>query len=649
MPQSDIVYIPMSLAGVVANFDLGVKDGIWYALFEALSNSIQSIYLNNIKSGTIDIVFQRDNDINLETDDASEINNIIITDNGVGFNEQNFSNFKRGYTTSKDGCKGIGRISFLKVFEKAVISSTYIGEDGNKYKIEFDFSTKTNLEDIKPIKVDSNEKVKTQIILKTCKPAYKKWSRKNINSIKSMIQEHFYPMLHTVFKKSDICIKIFDEKNSSAVINKDSFKEDLEQEEKITITHCGVDYLFDISHIKTKLTKQNMIHYCAGGRVVKSEQIEDLRKQPVEADFYYNEYVSSPFFEENVNQTRGNFAILDSDSMELSWDIINENLTTNRKTFLSDTYDRIETDLNNSIDEFISENPEFAYIKKDKLGRLQKIPFDVTKDKIARYIKNIHNSNIDATRYRAEKFLSQLSDTSKNEIKQADIQNFLDELKEKQSNEGWAELCGYINYRKWIITLLDKYIRLDKDDKYAKERIIHDLIAPIGSYEIASNNHNLWLVDDKLAFYKFLKSEQQAINNSTDRPDILCYNEDIDSDLRNSLTLIELKKPGRDNTHSYEQILTYIDQLKSGGIKDKTGRTIFVGTNTLFYCYIIQDIESNDETRIIHDGFKQTGVGTYFLRPQNYETTTIEIINYDALLRIAKKRNEVFFQSLLKE
>ena len=143
MPQSDIVYIPMSLAGVVANFDLGVKDGIWYALFEALSNSIQSIYLNNIESGTIDIVFQRDNDINLETDDASEIDNIIITDNGVGFNEQNFSNFKRGYTTSKDGCKGIGRISFLKVFEKAVISSTYIGEDGNKYKIEFDFSTKT--------------------------------------------------------------------------------------------------------------------------------------------------------------------------------------------------------------------------------------------------------------------------------------------------------------------------------------------------------------------------------------------------------------------------------------------------------------------------------------------------------------------------
>jgi hypothetical protein len=648
MSDNKIVYMPMSLEGVVANFGLGVRDGIWYALFEALSNSIQSIYLNKVNNGIIDIIIQRESELGVDNT-IGEINNIIITDNGVGFNEQNFSNFKRGYTTSKDGCKGIGRISFLKVFDKATILSFYKGADDNTYKLEFDFSTKTDLETIKPMKVDKKEKIRTQIVLTKCKQKYKKWSRKEANDIKAMIQEHFYPMLHTVFKNSDISIRILDNTNTPILINKDSFKEDLEQEESINITHNDVSYKFNISHIKTKLTKQNMIHYCAGGRVVKSEQIEDLRKQPVENDFYYNEYVSSQFFEENVNQTRGDFNILDSDSLELSWDIINEQLTTNRKVFLSDTYDRIEKDLNDSIDEFMEENPEFSYIRKDKDGKLQKIPFDVTKDKIAKYIKNIHNSNIEATRYQAEKFLDKLSKTSQEEITKEDVQKFLDELRDKQSNEGWAELCGYINYRKWIIALLDKYIRLRPDDKYAKERIIHDLIAPIGSYEMESNGHNLWLVDDKLAFYKFLHSEKRSIKESTDRPDILCYNEDIDSDLRNSLTIIELKKPGRDNTNSYEQILTYIDQIKNGGIKDVTGRKIVVNDSTLFYCYIIQDVEDNDEIKIMHDGFKKTGVGTYFLRPENYYTTTVEIINYDALLRIAKKRNEVFFKSLLKE
>ena len=648
MPESQTVYMPMSLAGIVDNFGLGVRDGVWYALFEALSNSIQSIYLNNVESGVINLVIQRNNEMNLENA-VSEINNIIITDNGVGFNELNFSNFKRGYTTSKDGCKGIGRISFLKVFEKAVISSVYVGEDGNKYKLEFDFSTTTDLEKVAPVKISSLEPIKTQIVLTKCKQSYKKWSRKGINDIKSMIQEHFYPMLRTVFKKSDIDIKIYDENSSSVTINKNSFKEDLEQEEHLVISHCGINYEFNVAHIKTKLTKQNMIHYCAGDRVVKSEQIEDLRKQPVEADFYYNAYVSSPFFELNVNQTRGDFSILDSDSMDLSWDIINENLSSNRKSFLAATYERIEKDLNDSINDFMNNNPEFSYIRKNKDGVLQKIPFDVTKDKIAKYIQNIHNSNIEATRYQTEKFLAKLSDTTKNEIKREDIQTFLESLREKQSNEGWAELCGYINYRKWIIELLDKYIRLDDEDKYAKERIIHDLIAPSGSYKLEDNNHNLWLLDDKLAFYKFLHSEKRSIVDSIDRPDILCYNEDIDSDLRNSLTIIELKKPGRDNTNSYEQVLTYIDQIKAGGIRDASGRRIVVGDSTLFYCYIIQDVEDNDATKIMHAGFKQTGTGTYFLRPANYDTVTIEIINYDALLRIAKKRNAVFFSSLLKE
>ena len=249
MPESQTVFMPMSLAGIVDNFGLGVRDGVWYALFEALSNSIQSIYLNNVESGEISLVIQRNNEMNLENA-VSEINNVIITDNGVGFNELNFSNFKRGYTTSKDGCKGIGRISFLKVFEKAVISSVYVGEDGNKYKLEFDFSTTTDLEKVAPVKISSLEPIKTQIVLTKCKQSYKKWSRKGINDIKSMIQEHFYPMLRTVFKKSDIDIKIYDENSSSVTINKNSFKEDLEQEEHLVISHCGINYEFNVAHIK---------------------------------------------------------------------------------------------------------------------------------------------------------------------------------------------------------------------------------------------------------------------------------------------------------------------------------------------------------------------------------------------------------------
>ena len=94
MPENKIVYMPMSLEGIVTNFGLGVRDGIWYALFEALSNSIQSIHLNNIDNGVIDIVIQRESELGSDNN-ISEIRNIIITDNGAGFNEENLSNFKK--------------------------------------------------------------------------------------------------------------------------------------------------------------------------------------------------------------------------------------------------------------------------------------------------------------------------------------------------------------------------------------------------------------------------------------------------------------------------------------------------------------------------------------------------------------------------
>jgi hypothetical protein len=51
------------------------------------------------------------------------IKEIIVTDDGDGFNTKNYNAFKEYKTKNKIriGCKGVGRLTWLKLFNKAEI------------------------------------------------------------------------------------------------------------------------------------------------------------------------------------------------------------------------------------------------------------------------------------------------------------------------------------------------------------------------------------------------------------------------------------------------------------------------------------------------------------------------------------------------
>ena len=117
-------------------------------MFEAVVNSIQSIYLSKIKNGYIEIYINRsseqqdiefDNNTNIPYK-VQEIDSIIISDNGLGFNNDNTSAFNKAYYTSKVklGCKGIGRFSWLKMFESVEIDSVFEQQE-QKYKRQFTY------------------------------------------------------------------------------------------------------------------------------------------------------------------------------------------------------------------------------------------------------------------------------------------------------------------------------------------------------------------------------------------------------------------------------------------------------------------------------------------------------------------------------
>lgn len=125
----------ISIKGRTKNFTLPKSQPL-IPLFEAIVNSFHSIEERkkadrSFTDGRILIEFERDGQMMLDGDGSiSEINNMIVTDNGSGFDENNFSSFLESDSTYKEaiGGKGVGRFSWLHAFERRRLkASTLMG------------------------------------------------------------------------------------------------------------------------------------------------------------------------------------------------------------------------------------------------------------------------------------------------------------------------------------------------------------------------------------------------------------------------------------------------------------------------------------------------------------------------------------------
>ena len=93
----------------------------------------------------------------IDSAERNPIQSITVSDNGIGFDVNNFKSFLESDSTYKAaiGGKGVGRFSWLVAFEKATIDSIFTDEDGNRVKRSFDFTQ--NSEGIDDTLVDCNE------------------------------------------------------------------------------------------------------------------------------------------------------------------------------------------------------------------------------------------------------------------------------------------------------------------------------------------------------------------------------------------------------------------------------------------------------------------------------------------------------------
>lgn len=637
-----------SLEGRLRKYKLPKSQAL-LPLFEAIVNSIDSLMDIPQLEKFIKIYTIRE-DILRDKSDEDSIGKIIgfcIEDNGAGFNKENFEAFNELDTLNKidKGGKGIGRLAWLKAFDNVEIQSIY--KDGNLYKekkfkfhSKYDNGTKIEFDDI------SNKKeCNTLVKIFNIKDIYTSNIPKKSETIANKIIEHclYY------FTLGEISFSLYDEQNDSNLIDlNEIFAEKYQAEqEEVVIDNNKFNFIKVFSHIN-----ENKILYCADNRVVKEDKLSKYiveLKTSLPDNNYVQYFIAGDIFNQTVNSERTDFESGLFNEYNVDFKKLEEKIINYIDKSLSKEISQQKEENKNYLNEYVKkEAPQYKNILKYATEeQTRKVYKDMKADLIEQELFNI--------KYSVEKDIKDKS----NNLASLSGQN-TNELIEKVTALNSTNLAEYIIYRKTIISMLTNYLKINEK---SLEDDIHKLIYPMQTIENKDySEHNLWLIDDRLAFHSFCASDIQfkkflEESQSLERPDILIFDKPFiytpNKDFITSIILIEFKKPKRNDysiaKNPITQIIDYLAEIdKSEHIIDNDGLTITISKNTQRQIYIIADLETTFEN-IIKKYFgwlikSSDGMGYYGYEPNSH--AYVEVITYEKLLKDARNRNRIFFEKL---
>lgn len=665
-----------NLQGRLRNTNLP-KSHALLPVFETVVNSIHAIEERDIpiESGKILLKIQRNPQLSYETDSIDhkkDIDGFIVEDNGIGFNENNMKSFETLDSDHKidKGCRGVGRLLWLKAFKRISIESVFLDSSRKSMKRTITFDSQNGVRS-QLQENDTKSDVETHVFLNDFVSKYSSATPKSINPIANALLEH---CLWYFVRKEGIPNIVVQDEEQSIYLNElfSQYIHESASEENIQIKK----YDFHLTHIKFRSSsnKTHGLSFCAGSRLVREESI--IGKIPGlygkisddNGDFIYSCYVSSSFLDEKVRSERTSFDIAENvegflTEFDVSLNDIRRSVLVKSTDYLKEY---LEDNLNagkERVDKYVAEKapryrPILSHIESDELTVDPKIS-----DKELEL--HLHKQLVEVER----KMLEQGHDIMSSEDENIeDYKKRLNEYLKTAEDIKKSDLANYVSHRRVILDLLEKSIQRTKTGKYVKEDLIHELIMPMGkdSNELLSDAYNLWLVDERLAFHNYLASDKtlnsMPITNSSSNkePDVCALNvydnpilvSEKQSLPLASITVIEIKRPMRNDAKAgeekdpIEQALKYLDRIRNGKVRTASGRPIPNSENIPGYCYIICDLTDSivGRCRYLDLTVSADHLG-YFGFHKEYKAY-IEVISYDKLVNAAKERNRAFFDKL---
>lgn len=668
--------IQTNLHGRLRNTPLPRSHGI-LPLFEAVVNSIHSIEElgSNTHQGYVKIEIIRDSQGSLDIEKGKENREKIIgfkiQDNGVGFNDENMASFKTLDSEHKasKGCRGVGRLLWLKAFDVVEIESAFQNDQSLKNR-SFKFDARNGVSDPIESEIIPVERL-TEVYLDGFKKDYQEVVSKTHSSISKSLLEHC--LWYFVREAPSPKITVVDGVDMIDLDDLyDEYMHSSSSSEKIILKERE----FEITHIKFRSTSKNhSISFCAANRLVKEDNITGKipgltgRIGDDNGDFVYSCYVSSGYLDEKVRSERTGFDIQDNV----------DGLFADKEISIKDIYDSVLPRVNNHLQEYLQENIKAGrkrvedFVAK-KAPRYRPVLARMSEESLA-VDPAISDKDLDITLH---KQLSKIErslledghtvmspkDGESSEGYKERLQEYLDTASDVKK----SDLANYVSHRRVILDLLDVAIQKDENGKYVREDIIHELIMPMrqDSNNVFLDDCNLWLLDERLAFHDYLASDKTLSampitgSKETKEPDICALNvfdnpvlvSEGNSPPLASIVVVEIKRPMRNDASAgedkdpIEQALGYLNRIREGQVNTANGRPIPNSDDIPGYCYIICDLTSSviNRCRLLDLQVTSDHMG-YFGFHKQFKAY-IEVVSFDRLLNSAKERNRAFFDKL---
>lgn len=633
-------------------------------LYEAIVNSIQAIEEDSAtKTGVIEIDIIRSNQKEIDfgkIDILPEIVDFQIKDNGIGFNEKNYESFNFAHSTYKfsKGGKGIGRFTWLRAFNKAEIESRFFENDSwHLRKFNFEL-TKTGIEKHNLDKVNGKAERYTIVKLKGLKEEYKKWCNNNAEDIALKIIEHCF-----IYFLNKNCPRILINDFGKQIVVNDLFNLFTKGQVKTKKLSLRQNE-FILNLVKLYSNKlDNKIHYCANTREVLDDKIS-IDIPELDNFLYDNEgkafsiaiYVEGEFLDKNVNDERTTITFSKGDidyPDQTTQEELRKAITEKIYSEFTEQIEQLSITRVAKVKEFVNQHPRYKQLLKYKSNELKRIPSTLSDEKMELELFKIQQSlelEVKKEATAVLKFIDSEEDREK-------FSQNHQELYHKIIEVGNSKLSEYVIHRKLVLDLFQKLL-----NEKATEKAVHNLIFPLQtlSDEIGFEDHNLWMIDDKLSYHKYLASDKkfkkiEPTNSTSDeRPDIIVFNRPFafsnDNKPYESIVLIEFKRPMRDDYSDDEnpilQINRYAREIIEGEAKDKHEREFDFRKNTPIYAYIICDLTKKLKAYAKDSGFRPLPSGDGFFAFNDNYNMYIEIMSFDKILNDSRERNRVLFDKL---
>lgn len=648
-------------------------------LFEAVINSVHAIESRG-GSGTITIEIERTSQLymsGLHGNFLPDIVGFAVSDDGIGFNSANYKSFETLDSQAKlaIGGKGVGRLLWLLAFDEVNVDSTF-SEDGQSYRRTFEFKrTKAGIENANLSNSDArNREPITTIRLRGFRERFREAAPKSANAIGRRIVEHCL-LLYTL--KTMPKVIIVDPGINESVDLDEMYAEEFQRVSN-TRTFDVNGHAFTMVDVLLRPTSDadNAIHFCANTRAVVTKKLSGIVphsdhpfRMPDGKDVMYWACVTGELLDSTVDAQRTGFDIshdgeMSFDDAQVTWEQILDAAMAAAAEFLAPhTADAKQASLSR-IRSFIEQSePRYRLLLEHRREQLEALPTTLTDERLELELHKLLSAwRLEAT----EEVRTKLKSVESNVVSFSQHKDGVIKALGKLQEVAQADLVDYVIHRSSVLTFLERLIGLMESGKFAKEDVLHGLFFPqrTTSDHIDYDQHNLWVLDERLAFHHYLASdlkfsaqEGSPVTIDADRrPDLVLYNRKMafaGEDYRpfSSVVIVEFKRPERndydDDENPVSQVYDYIRDIRTGTARNPDGSQVDRVPETVpFFCHVVATLTSRLRRQLENLNYTEGPDGQSYYSFNGNLKAYVEVSSYAKVLVDAQKRNKAFFDKL---